>query len=72
MEKEKILSLWQPGDDAAIANKVGVSRQAVRYWRIKGKTSEYDEAILAACLERFRNRKLVRRLVPVEMELPTA
>lgn len=82
MEKKDWVALWRTdlGDDKAIADEVakieGLEKckpQHVRHWRTSGKNkSKYDEAILAICAERFKGRKLVRRLVPVIAELPVA
>lgn len=65
--KQKALEMWRPGDGAAIAAAVGISRQAVHYWKKSGKgKSEHEDAILAACAKRFMFRRRVPGFVVVD------
>lgn len=73
MDKETALNLWRVdlNDDTEITRMVRkagfekVSAQAVRHWRQNKATtrrkreSKYEAAILAACAERFKGRRLV-------------
>lgn len=77
MEKEMALALWRVDlkDDTEITRMVRaqgfdkVSAQAVRHWRQNKATkrrqrvSKYEAAILAACAERFKGRRLVQGMV---------
>lgn len=63
--KQKALELWQPGDGAAIAAAVGITRQAVHWWK-NGGTSKHEAAILSACADLFKHRRRVPGFVVVD------
>lgn len=69
MTKKQALELWMEGDGAAIADALGISKQVVSRWKnTPGATTTMEKEILAFCAVRFRGRRLVKRLVPIEAE----
>lgn len=69
MRKFELVALWMEGDDAAVAQKIGASRQAVRYWRQRPDVkSKWDAKIWQAAKELgITERGVEWRLVPVKM-----
>jgi hypothetical protein len=67
MTKEQVLALWRFGDDSAAARHIGITQQAVQYWRTKGKKSKYEDEIIRWAQERFKNRRRKKSFVVVDV-----
>ena len=73
MTKKEVLKMWMPGDGEAVSKALGISPQVVSYWKVNPKsTTERETEILEFLSRRMANRKLVPKMVPVEMELAEA
>lgn len=73
MTKKEVLKMWMPGDGEAVSKALGISPQVVSYWKVNPKsTTERETEILEFLSRRMANRKLVLKMVPMEMELAEA
>ena len=73
MTKQQVLELWMEGDGDAVSKALDISPQLISYWKLRpAATTEREAEILEFLSRRMANRRLVPRLVPVEMELAQA
>lgn len=73
MTKKEVLKMWMPGDGEAVSKALGISPQVVSYWKVNPRsTTEREMEILEFLSARMANRKLVPKMVPVEIELAEA
>ena len=68
MQKSELVKRFMDGDDAEIAQMIGIKRQQVRYWRVnENAKTKYEGAIIGAAREiGIDKRPLEMRLVPVK------